>query len=74
MKWLSENNVYIAITRRWMGNKESGVMDVYQLYMDVNVDGTIWQWGYLIVPDSIHFLQEFIKKGIKAFKNGLKSK
>lgn len=68
MKWLSDNHVYIAVVRRWMGTKKDGILDVYRLYMDVEMDGTIWMWGYLIMPDNICRLQYFIEKGIAAFK------
>lgn len=52
-----------------MGNEEYGMMDVYQLYMDVTIDGKILQWGYLICPYKIKNLQKFIKMGIEAFRN-----
>lgn len=67
-KILSDNNVHIALTRRWMGNKEHGMLDVYRLFMAVVIGGEDYHWGYLIMPDSIKYLQKYIENGIAALK------
>jgi hypothetical protein len=71
MKWLSEHNGNIGLSRRFIGTEEDGYMYVYQLYMDVTARGTRWQWGLYIRPDKIIHLQKFIKEGLDAIKNTL---
>ena len=71
MKWLSDNNAVIIVSRRYMGTEKDGMLDVYKLYIDVTIEERIWQWAYLIMPENIKYLQEYIKLGIAAFKKTL---
>ncbi len=69
MKWLSDNNARITIDRRWMGNEESGIVDVYRLCISIDFEDNLYHWAYLIESQSIKYLQKYIELGIAAYKH-----
>jgi len=76
MKWLSDHNVDIALTRRFIGNEKDGLMDVYQLDMILPVGERLFIWAMYISLERIKDLQKYVKIGITAGKkklNGLNS-
>ena len=75
MKW-PPHKIDIALTRRFIGNEEYGIMDVYQLDIDLTIGENLYIWALYIAPEKIRNLQKYINMGIVAcYKtiNGLNS-
>ena len=65
MKWPKEK-IDISLTRRWVGTPEDGMMDVYQLFMELTIGKELYHWALWIVPEKIRNLQKYVNMGIAA--------
>ena len=65
MKWPKEK-IDISLIRRWIGNEEDGIMDVYQLFMTLIIGKKRYDWALYITLNKIRDLQKYVNMGIAA--------
>ncbi len=70
MKWPKER-IDISLIRRFIGTPEDGVFDVYQLFMELTIGKSRYDWALYIALDNIKNLQEYVNMGIEACQRNL---
>ena len=70
MKWPKER-IDISLIRRFIGTPKDGVFDVYQLFMELTIGKSRYDWALCIALDNIKNLQEYVNMGIEACQRNL---